>query len=89
MSDGSEILVDAAYERGREWGKAHHANGRREDAPLSGQWAGESISEIMGDIIRRIQNFTSDSAVATELEWILLDAFEDGYNKVFDEPSLD
>lgn len=89
MSDGAEILRDAAYQRGRDWAQAHHANGRRDDAPLSGQWAGESITEIMGDIVKRIPNFTSDTAVATELEWVLLDAFEDGYNKFFEEQKLD
>lgn len=46
------------YKEAYALGKAHGAYDRREgvynDSPLSGEWAGESIPELLGDLWREV-----------------------------------
>lgn len=46
------------YKRAHALGEAHgerdKANGFCNDSPLSGEWAGESIPELLGDLYREV-----------------------------------
>ncbi len=66
----------AAYERGLERGKADKASDFYNDSPLSGEWAGESIPELLGDLFDVYEDGDSN-------EPDLCDAYEAGYNKAF------
>lgn len=46
-----EQIMDAARERGYEAGRTAARNGERRTDPLSGEWAGESMPEIIGDLV--------------------------------------
>lgn len=67
-----------AYERGLERGQGDAQAGYYNESPLSGEWAGESIPELLGDLIVR---FEDDSDNLEEL----CDLYEQGYNKAFEE----
>lgn len=46
-------LLMQAYERGRAQGWHDMMQGYENPTPLSGEWAGESIPEILGDLIKQ------------------------------------
>lgn len=58
------------------------ADGIYNPAPLSGEWAGESINEILGDLIGLVEDEYDDDA-----DWMvgeMCHEYEDGYDSVFD-----
>lgn len=66
-----------AYERGKARGTHDKSEGTHNPEPLSGEWAGESMQELLGDLADKISvdhpdNF-SDLCEAYE------DGYEDGY----------
>lgn len=63
-----------AYERGLIRGTMDFAHGIHDDAPLSGEWAGESIPELLGDLFDVYEDGESN-------ESDLCDAYEAGYAK--------
>lgn len=65
-----------AYERGLERGKADKADGFYNDSPLSGEWAGESIPELLGDLFDVYEDGEHNDSD-------LCDAYEAGYEKAF------
>lgn len=71
-----------SYRRGRLRGESDEYNNYYNDAPLSGEWAGESINELLGDLWADM-----DSADEDTLEVIdeLVHHYEDGYNSAFAE----
>lgn len=62
-----------AYHLGRSRGECDRAEGRDNPTPLSGEWAGESIPELLGDLVR-----DADDAYFVEL----CDEYERGYFEV-------
>jgi hypothetical protein len=71
-----EELMMQAYERGRWKGRNDYLQGYENDSPLSGEWAGESITELLGDLISRAEELSGeDSEIAQEI----LDNYETGY----------
>jgi hypothetical protein len=66
-----------AFERGQERGKGDKEAGYRNESPLSGEWAGESIPELLGDLIIEFADGGSN-------EQELCDLYEAGYNEAFD-----
>ena len=65
-----------SYRRGRLRGEANESNNYYNDAPLSGEWAGESINELLGDLIGDDDDY----------EWAdeICQAYLDGYQIAFD-----
>lgn len=64
-----------AKDRGRERGAVDFSTGYRNDAPLSGEWAGESITEILGDLF-------DEDYDGEDVQW-LCDEYEAGYDEAF------
>lgn len=48
-----EDIFGEAWMRGHQLGLSHKRGGVFNDSPLSGEWAGESIPELLGDLIRQ------------------------------------
>lgn len=70
-------IVRATYDR---------SDGTYNPQPLSGEWAGESMMEILGDLIDSWDG-VSDSDMEIGKDAILddaCDAYESGYDSVFD-----
>jgi hypothetical protein len=56
-----EAVLAIAYERGHERGTNEAMLGfDRNDSPLSGEWAGESIPELLGDLLASNDEFLFD-----------------------------
>jgi hypothetical protein len=71
-----EELMMQSYERGREKGRNDYLQGYENDSPLSGEWAGESITELLGDLLAKAEELLGeDSEIAQEI----LDNYETGY----------
>ena len=71
-----EELMMQAYERGREKGRNDYLQGYENDSPLSGEWAGESIAELLGDLISKAEKLSGeDSEIAQDI----CDNYETGY----------
>ena len=66
-----------AFDRGLVQGTIDRDNGFYNDSPLSGEWAGESVTELLGDLFL---NFTDFSNNIDEL----CDAYEAGYQSAFE-----
>ena len=66
-----------AYRRGLHRGTMDKVEGLLCLAPLSGEWAGESIPELLGDLFDVYEDGESN-------ESDLCDAYEQGYNKAHD-----
>lgn len=84
----TESLKAIAYTRGKHKGEADKEVGFYNDAPLSGQWAGESVQELLGDLIR-----TSETIFNTEDDvfWFseeLCESYESGYHEGWHHPSV-
>lgn len=73
-----EELEAQARQRGREHGARDADNGYHNDAPLSGEWAGESIPELLGDILDEIADYDG-------WDWIM-EAYEQGYYETNEAP---
>jgi hypothetical protein len=67
-------IYKQAYARGKDHAKYDKIEGGRNDAPLSGEWAGESIPELLGDLIREIADDADDETLL-----FLCDEYEQGY----------
>lgn len=66
-----------AFDRGLERGTWDRDDNYYNDSPLSGEWAGESITELLGDLFL---NFTDGTDNITDL----CDAYEAGYQSAFE-----
>ena len=69
--NGMDLLamkVIEAKSRGYDRGHADALYGFKNEAPLSGEWAGESIPELLGDLIENDDDYE-----------IMCDAYETGY----------
>ena len=74
-SDLNEIL-DQAHERGyARGGYDALCLAPKNDAPLSGEWAGESIPELLGDLLALLGDDEDD----------ICSAYEEGYSLGYDE----
>lgn len=87
-----EQIMEAARERGYHAGRAAAANGERRTDPLSGEWAGESIPELIGDLVDEAATIhggdpDADSwdDMANEYET----GYEDGQRAVFGDTLAD
>jgi hypothetical protein len=67
-------MTKEAYWRGYERGQADAREGYRNDAPLSGEWAGESIPELLGGLYESLPLDLQPDAIDR-----LCDAYEEGY----------
>jgi hypothetical protein len=77
-----EQIQDQAWQRGFERGQADRAAGVSNPAPLSGEWAGESVREILGDLIDAL---LAMGCADDEAEWIA-DDYVAGYETGNDVP---
>lgn len=55
-----EEIIQESRERGYSQGLADRDNDYRNEAPLSGEWAGESINELLGDLLSNILAYGDD-----------------------------
>lgn len=70
-----------AYWRGYERGRADALEmGERNPAPLSGEWAGESIPELLGDLYKGCNPDMEDQIIDN-----LCDSYERGYDDGYDK----
>lgn len=67
-----------AFDRGLERGTWDRDAGYHNDAPLSGEWAGESITDLLGDLFI---NFIDGTDNINDL----CDAYEAGYESAFED----
>jgi hypothetical protein len=72
-----ETILIEAYERGKQQGWHDKLQGYENPTPLSGEWAGESIPEILGDLIASAEELIGeyDSGVWQDI----CDNYETGY----------
>jgi hypothetical protein len=72
-----ETILIEAYERGQRQGWHDKLQGYENPTPLSGEWAGESIPEILGDLIANAEELIGeyDSGVWQDI----CDNYETGY----------
>lgn len=66
-----------AFDRGLDQGTADRDKGYYNDAPLSGEWAGESVTELLGDLFMNFMDGTDNISD-------LCDAYEAGYQSAFE-----
>lgn len=79
--DVNEILEQSRL-RGVIRGTFDVSDGIYNPSPLSGEWAGESINELLGDLIDKCDDLSLGD-VCDFVQW-LCDEYEDGYISVFD-----
>lgn len=74
----NETILKEAEERGYKRG-AYDALclAEKNDSPLSGEWAGESIPELLGDLLALAEN--------DEHQHEVCEAYEDGYSRGYDD----
>lgn len=79
--DTIEYLRAQAYERGRHRGMDDVFADCYNEAPLSGEWAGESIEELLGDLMRRADRMMMDYPPDDFYEVYneICDSYEQGY----------
>jgi hypothetical protein len=72
-----ETILIEAYERGKQQGWHDKLQGYENPTPLSGEWAGESPNEILGDLIANAEELIAgyDSGVWQDI----CDNYETGY----------
>jgi hypothetical protein len=72
-----ETLLVSSYERGKAQGNNDRLSGFSNDSPLSGEWAGESIPELLGDLIKKAEKLIGehDDGVTQDI----CDNYETGY----------
>jgi hypothetical protein len=71
-----ETFLDMARDLGETRGRSDRDANVYNDSPLSGEWSGESVRELLGDIL---------DAVGDEYADDVCDAYETGYAGVFDD----
>ena len=77
----NDLLINEAGWRGILRGQDDRLNGMpRNDAPLSGEWAGESIMELLGDLIAQMEGEDEGDFVND-----LCDSYERCYNHAYDD----
>jgi hypothetical protein len=72
----AETFLDMARKRGEEHATYDRNDGAYRPDPLSGEWAGESVRELLGDLI---------DAVGDEYADDVCDAYETGYAGVWSD----
>ena len=78
MATMKEIYLEA-WHRGYDRGLADKGEGYVNDSPLSGEWAGESIPELLGDLITQVMKATPIGMDEGHIIQELCDEYEDGY----------
>jgi hypothetical protein len=78
-------VLSVARDRGVDRGRADRAAGVYVDDPLSGEWAGESIPELLGDLLVGLFDDPSREDMDHDVWDTLCDAFESGYRSAFDD----
>jgi hypothetical protein len=73
-------ICSEARQRGFDRGCNDKANGYRNDSPLSGEWAGESINELLGDLIE-IALKVAPNEDENEIVMAICDDYEEGYTE--------
>lgn len=82
-----EQILDAARLRGLARGIGDCADGYQNESPLSGEWVGESIAELLGDLLDAADRLASVEIADSIGE--ICDAYLRGYDLAFgDMPSL-
>lgn len=79
-----ERMARDAYRLGKSHGNADRMEGYYNDAPLSGEWAGESIPELLGDLYREVCARAESELDASDVLSDLCDAYEEGYYSVWE-----
>jgi hypothetical protein len=74
-----EEIILTSYERGQARGHNDRLNGYGTDSPLSGEWAGESITELLGDLIARAEQVNGVPDNSGKLWQDICDNYEAGY----------
>lgn len=72
-----ETILIEAYERGKQQGWHDKLQGYENPTPLSGEWAGESIPEILGDLISDAEKLIGE--YDGEVWQDICDNYETGY----------
>ena len=72
-----ETLLVSAYERGVSQGTHDRLTGLHNDSPLSGEWAGESIPELLGDLIKKAEKLIGEPDEGMTQD--ICDNYETGY----------
>jgi hypothetical protein len=79
----------AAYERGLERGKNDERENYYNESPLSGEWAGESIFELLGDLLGGYSAPESPNLVGESDDWQWIsEEYERGYRDAFTDRSF-
>lgn len=84
-----EEAISEARKRGEIRGESDEAQGFYNPSPLSGEWAGESINELLGDLRDGVVNEEGHwptGQVAGEIIDELCDAYEEGYQSANNAP---
>lgn len=82
-----EQILDAARLRGLARGIGDYAEGYQNESPLSGEWAGESITELLGDLLDAAERLTGVEIADSISE--ICDEYLKGYDLAFEDmPSL-
>ena len=74
-----ETILIEAYERGKQQGWHDKLQGYENPTPLSGEWAGESIPEILGDLIASAEKLNGVPDNGGRLRRDICDNYETGY----------
>lgn len=74
-------LKEQAYSRGYTRGTDDAFADCYNEAPLSGEFAGESIEELLGDLLRQAEKVTHDFPTDDihEIFTEIMDSYEEGY----------
>lgn len=92
----------AAYQRGYERGRADNESRYYDESPLSGEWAGYSVRELLGDLFSESEHewlsergltdqdslAWSDIAEMYEYRTELEDHYEQGYRSAFHDDDV-
>lgn len=92
----------AAYRRGYERGRDHNSEQYFDSAPLSGEWAGYSPIELLGDLFEQSEQdwlsargldsesslFWSDIADMSEYRTEIENHYEQGYRAAFNDADI-
>lgn len=82
----SERVLDVARDRGEARGMGDRDSGVWNECPLSGVWAGESVRELLGDLIDAYSRDCVECGGRGECgvcEYDVCDAYEQGYALAF------
>jgi hypothetical protein len=80
METQLETILTWAHERGYMRGEHDRFSDVTNEAPLSGEWAGESPQELLGDLFAHATALTADFPDNTgEIFTEIMDSYEQGY----------